>query len=232
MTQCRSEMTPHLTNRFADFLLSVVYADSSLHPPHAADLAASGIHPATIRRQHLRSSPPDMLTPILGRIPPTITSAYLIPYHDPVNGGWMDYQAKVFQPVITAKGDTIRYWQRRGTPPRIFFPIASVPAILTATESLWVVEGAKKPSRRAKLVSPRSASMALKGGIFAERSVFILTSMSSPSAAVSNWFLTVMWRRTSMWRLPCGAALKAFEARGARVSIRYVPPVPSSACAI
>jgi hypothetical protein len=56
-----------------DFLLSVLYDRRPgerhyLHPPHADDLAASGISDATIARQKIRDVPPHMIDLLLGSL--------------------------------------------------------------------------------------------------------------------------------------------------------------------
>lgn len=132
-------MNPHL-----EFLLSVIYDGSALHPEHLADLRRSGLTDETIARQKIRSVPPSMIAPLLGFDAPKVVHAYLLPFADPC-GGWFDFvRMKVFPTITTSKG-TIKYLQPRRSGDRIYFPLATpLAAVRHSMEPLYLVEGEKK----------------------------------------------------------------------------------------
>jgi hypothetical protein len=98
-------VNPHL-----DFLLSVIYEDSPLHPEHLADLRKSGLTNATIALHKIRTVPPAMIEPLLGFVAPKVVSAYILPFPD-LRGGWMDHvKLKVFSSdkIADVRGDRDR----------------------------------------------------------------------------------------------------------------------------
>jgi hypothetical protein len=130
-------VNPHL-----DFLLSCLY-DDLLHPEHLADLHKSGLTDETIARQKIRTIPPHMIDALIGFEVPKVSHAYLIPFPDQ-RGGWFDHvRIKVF-PSITTDNGTIKYLQRRRSGARIYFPLATLDAVLRSADPLYIVEGEKK----------------------------------------------------------------------------------------
>jgi hypothetical protein len=128
-----------------DFLLSVLYDRHPLEPGHIADLRKSGLSDETIARQKFRSVPLSMLIPgkeypaPLGlRLPAEAHSAMLVPFPDPrVSGGWMNHvRLKIFPALTDADGHTVKYLQPRGSPPRLFFPLVALDAVLRGTAPL------------------------------------------------------------------------------------------------
>jgi hypothetical protein len=133
-------MSPHL-----DFLLSVVYDRSPLHSEHLADLRKSALTDETIMRQKIRTIPPHMIDELAGfRVPAAVTSAYLIPYPDPAGGFMPHIRMKLVPPLTDEGGSTVKYVQPPRSGVRVFFPIATLPAVLDDDVPLWVVEGEKK----------------------------------------------------------------------------------------
>src|SRR5713101_6662187 len=107
-------------NAHLDFLVSVVYDHGALMPKHLADLRKSGLADATIQAHKFRSVPPDMLRHLLGFDIPTVQSAMLIPFPDPV-AGFMDHvRVKVFPPFTSTRGGTKKYLQLRRSGFRLF----------------------------------------------------------------------------------------------------------------
>jgi Domain of unknown function (DUF3854) len=129
-------------NAHLDFLLSVLY-DDCLAPEHLADLRKSGLTDETIRLQKIRTVPPHMIDQLLGFRAPDVQHAYLIPFPDP-RGGWFDHvRMKIFPALATPKG-TIKYLQPKRSGVRIYFPLATLDAVLHSSEPLYVCEGEKK----------------------------------------------------------------------------------------
>jgi hypothetical protein len=123
-------------------LLSDLYG--SLAPAHLADLRKSGLSDATIRQQKIRSVPLDLLEPLLGFDPARVRSAYLIPFAAP-GGGWMNHvRMKVAPTFRDARGATVKYLQPKRSGVRVFFPVATLPAVRHAAAPLYVVEVEKK----------------------------------------------------------------------------------------
>jgi hypothetical protein len=159
------------------FLLSDVFAAATLHPAHRADLRASGLSDETIRSQEFRSIPPDMLVPLLGRRAADVLHGYVLPFADArrtLEAGravWSDHvKAKVFrdEAVEAVRADDVevqadpwrynagrlKYISRRGAPPRLYFPLATLAAVLEGDAALWCVEGEKKSLACSKLGLP------------------------------------------------------------------------------
>ena len=151
-------MNPHL-----NLLLSCIYdSDRVDHPGHLADLRKSGLTDATIRAQKITDVPPGMIDQLLGFPTPKVVSAYLIPFADP-RGSWMDHvRMKVFPPIATEKG-TIKYLQPRHSGVRIYFPLATLTAVLHSSEPLYLVEGEKKALSVSQLGLPAIGISGIEG---------------------------------------------------------------------
>jgi hypothetical protein len=149
-------------NAHLDFLLSVVY-ENFLDPEHLADLHRSGLSNETIRRQKIRTVPPHMIDQLLAFPAPKVTSAYLIPFADPL-GGWMDHvRMKVFPSYADTKGRTVKYLGPRGAAPRLFFPLATLDAVLEGDVPIYIVEGGKKSLAVAQLGLPALGFEGIEG---------------------------------------------------------------------
>ena len=149
-------------NLHLDFLPSAVYASAGHHPEHLADLRRSGLTDETITRQKIRSVPPHMIEQLLGFDPRGVLSAYLIPFPDS-HGGWMNHvRLKVF-PTITTDRGSIKYLQPRGSRVRLFFPLATLPAVVQGNAPLWLVEGEKKSLAVAQLGFPAVGFSGIEG---------------------------------------------------------------------
>jgi hypothetical protein len=123
-------------NKHLSLLLSALYDGTRLdHPGHLADLRRSSLTDETIRTQKITDVPPSMIDSLLGFATPKVTSAYLLPFADP-RGGWMDHvRLKVFPPIATEDG-TIKYLQPRRSGVRIYFPLATLDAVLRSADPL------------------------------------------------------------------------------------------------
>jgi hypothetical protein len=132
-------------NALLDFLLGAVYEEMALHPEHLADLRKSGLADETIQLQKIRSVPPHMMDLLVGfRVPASVTSAYAIPYPDPTGGFMPHIRMKLFPPMTEEDGPTVKYLQPARSGVRLFFPLATIPAVVGSEAPLWLVEGEKK----------------------------------------------------------------------------------------
>ena len=147
-----------------DLLLSPVYDENRLHHPlHRADLRKSGLTDDTIATQKFTDVPPAMLTVLLRFNPVKVGSAYLIPFADP-RGGWMPHiRMKVFPAFKGARGQTVKYLQPPSSGIRLYFPVATLPAVLQSGEPLWVIEGEKKSLAVAQLGLPAIGICGIEG---------------------------------------------------------------------
>lgn len=144
-----------------DLLLSCLY-DDCLAPEHLADLRKSGLTDETIAAQRIRTIPPHVIDQILGFPSPKVTSAYLIPFADP-RGGWFDHvRMKVF-PTLTTDQGTIKYLQPKRSGVRIYFPRATLGAVLRTADPLYFIEGEKKSLSVAQLGLPALGICGVEG---------------------------------------------------------------------
>jgi hypothetical protein len=151
-------INPHL-----DFLLSVLYDHSALAQEHVADLRRSGLTKETIAVQKIRSVPPSMIAQLLGFEIVAVRSAMLIPFPAPA-GGFMDHvRMKVFPPITTRSGNTIKYLQPRSSATRLFFPLAAIREAVTSSSPLWLIEGEKKALAVAQLGLPAVGFCGIEG---------------------------------------------------------------------
>jgi hypothetical protein len=142
------QLNPHL-----DFLLSVLYDEAGLHPPHEEDLTKSGITKGTVALQKIRSVPPHMIDLLLDFRTPKVRSALLFPFPHPA-GGFIDLvRMKIFPPLTTKTGTT-KYLQPRASAPRLYFCIAVLDQVRERVGPLWLVEGEKKSLAVAQLGLP------------------------------------------------------------------------------
>jgi hypothetical protein len=158
-------------NRELDFLLSAIHDAHRLdHPAHLADLRKSGLSDETIRLQKISDVPPHMIDHLLGFEAPKVRHACLLPFADPcggfmdhVRGGWMDHvRMKVF-PSLTTEQGTIKYLQPKRSGVRIYFPLATLDAVLRSDAPLYIVEGEKKSLSVAQLGLPAIGMCGVEG---------------------------------------------------------------------
>src|SRR5215467_8825241 len=135
---------------FSWLLRSSLYA-GNLAPEHLRDLDKSGLTPATIRQQLIRSVPPWMTSKLLGFDLPGIVSALLFPFPDP-QGGFMNHvRMKIFPPLADRNRHAIKYLQPKESGVRLFFPLMTLDQALNGPAPLWLVEGEKKSLSVAQL---------------------------------------------------------------------------------
>jgi len=149
-------------NLLLEHLISKVY-DGALAPEHLDDLRTSGLTDETITAQYIRSVPPAMIPRLLGFDIPSVRSALLFPFRSP-SGGFTDHvRVKIFPPLTGADGHTIKYLQRKGTAPRLYFVAGCLREVLEGAVPLWVVEGEKKALAVAQLGLPAVGLCGVEG---------------------------------------------------------------------
>ncbi|MBN1783576.1 MAG: hypothetical protein JW812_01255, partial [Alphaproteobacteria bacterium] len=107
----------------------------ALAPLHLQDLKKSGLSDEAIAAAGFYSVPPRDINKIIGFKAP-VESMFAIPYP-----GIADFKRYKLFPAISDKdGHSIKYFQQKGTPPRLF-----VPPGFDCTAPLWrITEGEKK----------------------------------------------------------------------------------------
>jgi len=141
----QQERAAKLREETLAFLIGRAYDHMGFHPEHLADLRKSGLSDATLRAQKIRSIPPNMIDMLAGfSVPAAVTSAYVIPYPDPVGGFLSHIRIKIFPPIMEEDGPTVKYLQPPRSGTRLFFPLATLPAVVDSEAPLWLVEGEKK----------------------------------------------------------------------------------------
>jgi hypothetical protein len=101
----------------------------NLHPEALEDLRRSGLSDATIAEAGLYTPAPGDLPRLLSaRLLDKVRHVLVFPYDEIGHAGlWRrdgDFvRCKLFPPVSDGQGHTIRYYQRGGTPPRLYIPV-------------------------------------------------------------------------------------------------------------
>src|SRR6266542_3698487 len=122
----------------------------SLHAEALEDLRRSGLTDATIIAAGLYTPPPGDLQRLLSaRLVDKVRHVLVFPYDGASNGIPMRradefVRCKLFPPVADGQGHTIRYYQRAGTPPRLYVPVPARAALADPTVPLLITEGEKK----------------------------------------------------------------------------------------
>jgi len=149
-------------NSALSFVLSRAF-DGALAPEHREDLCKSGLTDETVGRQFIRSLPPTMIGPLLGRDLPAILSALLFPFRSPA-GGFMDHvRVKIFPALTDKDGHHVKYLQPKRSAPRLYFVAACLPEVLKGSAPLWLVEGEKKALAVAQLGLPAVGFCGVEG---------------------------------------------------------------------
>ena len=112
---------------------------ASLHPLHLKDLCKSGLTDETIQAAKIYSVPPHDISKKLGGRFPKVESLLAFPY--PGANGYERY--KLFPPQVTDKG-TVKYYQKAGSPSRLYFPPGIGSFLRDASSPIFFTEGEKK----------------------------------------------------------------------------------------
>jgi len=121
-----------------------------LHEEVVEDLKKSGLSDATIAAAGLYTPPPGDLPRLLSpRLVDRVRHVLVFPYDGASHGIPMRrpdefVRCKLFPPVSDGQGHTVRYYQRAGTPPRLYVPGPARAALSDPAVPLLITEGEKK----------------------------------------------------------------------------------------
>src|SRR2546425_6957339 len=125
----------------------------NLHPEALEDLRRSGLTDETIVAAGLYTPAPGDLPRLLSaRLVDQVRHVLVFPYDGAGHGGvWRHddefVRCKLFPPVSDGQGHTIRYYQRAGTPPRLYIPAPARAVLADPAVPLLITEGEKKALR-------------------------------------------------------------------------------------
>jgi hypothetical protein len=206
----------------------------SLHPEALEDLRRSGLDDRTILAAGLYTLPPGDLPRLLGpRLAAQVRHVLVFPCGDtPHAGGWRRAEAfircKLFPTVQDAEGHAIRYYQRPGTPPRLYVPARSRAALADPTTPLLITKGEKKALRADQ---EGLASLAV-GGLWnwqaGGRPIADLDRIDWCEREILIVPDSDVWTRPDLLQ-PVFALGRELEGRGARVGVLKLPPGPDAA---
>jgi hypothetical protein len=104
-----------------------------------------------------------MIAPLLGFEARGVQSAMLLPFLS-LRGGFVDHgRVKLFPALIDEHGHTIKYLQRKGSRPRLYFMASRLDAVRTGSSTLTIVEGEKKTLALGQLGVPAVGICGVEG---------------------------------------------------------------------
>ncbi len=200
----------------------------SLHPEAVEDLRRSGLDDATIAAAGLYTPAPGDLPRLLSaRLVGQVRHVLVFPYDGASHGAlWRRddefVRCKLFPPVSDGQGHTIRYYQRAGSPPRLYIPAPARAALTDPTVPLLVTEGEKKALK----ANQEGLACLAVGGLWNWRA----GGEPIPDLDRVDWCdraaLIVpdsdVWTRPDLLQ-PVFALGKDLETRGAKVSVLKLP---------
>lgn len=206
----------------------------NLHPEALEDLRRSGLSDATIAEAGLYTPAPGDLPRLLSaRLVDQVRHVLVFPYDGAGPGGaWRrndDFvRCKLFPPVSDGQGHTIRYYQRGGTPPRLYIPVRARAALADPTIALLVAEGEKKALK----ANQEGLACVAVGGLWnwqtAGRPITDLDRIDWYEREAVIVPDSDVWTRPDLLQ-PVFALGKELEGRGARVSVLKLPAGPGGA---
>jgi len=202
----------------------------ALHAEAVEDLRKSGLSDATIAAAGLYTPAPGDLPRLLSaRLVDKVRHVLVFPY-DGVSHGLPMRRAdefvrcKLFPPVADGQGHAIRYYQRAGTPPRLYIPAPARAALADPTVLLLITEGEKKALK----ANQEGLTSLAVGGLWNWQ------TNGRPIADLGriDWVEreTVIVPDSDVWTRPdlvqpVFALGKELEGRGAKVAVLKLPPV-------
>jgi hypothetical protein len=206
----------------------------NLHPEALDDLRRSGLDDATIAEAGLYTPAPSDLPRLLSpRLLAHVRHVLVFPYDEIGHGAlWRrddDFvRCKLFPPVDDGQGHTIRYYQRGGTPPRLYIPTRARMALADPTVPLLITEGEKKALK----ANQEGLACVAVGGLWnwqtAGRPIADLDRIDWYEREAVIVPESDVWTRPDLLQ-PVFALGKELEARGAKVAVLKLPAGPDGA---
>ena len=206
-------------------------ASLNLHPEALEDLRRSGLDDDTIAVAGLYTpAPADLPRFLSARLITQVRHLLVFPYDGASRDGlWRGadefVRSKLFPPVSDGEGHTIRYYQRAGTPPRLYVPGAARAALADPRVPLLITEGEKKALKAAQEGYPCVAVGGLWNWQVAGRPIADLDRIDWCERETVIVPDSDVWTRTELLQ-PVYALGKELETRGAKVAVRKLPPEP------
>ncbi len=206
----------------------------NLHPEALEDLRRSGLSDATIAEAGLYTPAPGDLSRLLSpRLLASVRHVLVFPYDEIGHGGlWRrndDFvRCKLFPPVDDGQGHTIRYYQKSGTPPRLYIPARARMALADPTVPLLIAEGEKKALK----ANQEGLACVAVGGLWnwqtAGRPIADLDRIDWYEREAVIVPDSDVWTRPDLLQ-PVFALGKELEGRGAKVAVLKLPAGPGGA---
>jgi hypothetical protein len=203
----------------------------SLHPEALEDLRLSGLDDATIAAAGLYTPAPGELPRLLSaRLVGQVRHVLVFPYDSAGHGGlWRRdgefVRCKLFPPVADGQGHTVRYYQRGGTPPRLYVPEPTRAVVADPTQSLMITEGEKKALK----ANQEGLACVGIGGLWnwqaGGRPIADLDRIDWYERETTIVPDSDVWTRPDLLQ-PVFALGKELEGRGAGVAVLKLPPGP------
>jgi hypothetical protein len=208
--------------------------DRSLHPEALEDLRRSGLEEATIAAAGLYTPAPGDLPRFLSaRLTDQVKHILVFPYDGASHDGlWRQegefVRCKLFPPVSDGQGHTMRYYQRQGTPPKLYIPARARAALADPTVSLLITEGEKKALK----ADQEGLACVAVGGLwswqFDGRPIADLDRIDWCEREAVIVPDSDVWTRPDLLQ-PVFALGKELETRGAKVTALKLPSGPDGA---
>ncbi len=199
-----------------------------LHEEAIEDLRKSGLSDATIAAAGVYTPPPGDLPRLLSpRLAGQVRHVLVFPYDAAAYGIPMRraeefVRCKLFPPVSDGQGHTIRYYQRPGTPPRLYVPSPARAALADPALPLLITEGEKKALK----ANQEQLTCVAVGGLWSwqasGRAIADLDHIDWVERETVIVPDSDVWTRPDLVQ-PVFALGKELEGRGAKVSVLKLP---------
>jgi len=202
----------------------------ALHAEAVEDLQRSGLSDATIAAAGLYTpAPADLPRLLSARLVEKVRHVLVFPYDGtsstiPLRRPDEFVRCKLFPPVSDGQGHTIRYYQRPGTPPRLYVPTPARSALTDPLVPFLITEGEKKALK----ANQEGLACVAVGGLWswqtAGRPIADLDRIDWVERETMIVPDSDVWTRPELVQ-PVFALGKELEARGAKVSVLKLAPV-------
>jgi hypothetical protein len=206
----------------------------SLHAEALEDLRKSGLADATIEAAGLYTPAPGDLPRLLsarlaGQVRHVLVFPYEVASHAvPIAHPGEYVRCKLFPPVSDGHGHTIRYYQRMGTPPRLYVPARARAALADPAVPILITEGEKKALK----ADQDGLACVAVGGLWnwqtSGRPIADLDRIDWVERETVIVPDSDVWTRPELLQ-PVFALGKELEARGGTVRVLKLPPAGTGA---